>query len=90
MSHHQSYYYLMGCYTFSSAAPFKIQSMTTLPIIHKDLYSLRFNHRKILYPSGIVENHKQYVVACGENDEHIVFVTVDKEKLLKELKEIRT
>ena len=88
MTRHHSYYYFMGCYAFAEVPPFQVKAITPAPILPAELYSLRHNHRKILYPSGLTENDEDFIVACGENDEHIVLVTVDKKKLFRELKEI--
>lgn len=86
---HKACYYLMGCYAFQGEPPFHVKALTPKPILSSNLYSFRHNRRKILYPSGVAENKDQFIVACGENDEHIVIVSIDKSKMIQELKDIQ-
>lgn len=85
-----AYFYLMGCYVFDQKPPFNITAITPKPILPEDLYTFRHNHRKIIYPSGLTETPNEYILACGENDAHIVIVSLNKTRLLKELREPST
>lgn len=84
-------WYIMAAYTFEAKAPYKINKVSSYPIVFEGAYdtpSYR-NDLKVLFPSGfVIENRDQKEiihVSCGENDMGVKIITLDKEALLKSL-----
>jgi predicted GH43/DUF377 family glycosyl hydrolase len=91
-------WYVMGAYTFSATPPFKITSISSDPIMFKDIYHSKHDNgaylsKRVIFPSGFVirkENGKEVIhLSCGENDSCIKVLTLDKNLLLKSLKRIK-
>ena len=91
-------WYSMGAYTFESQPPFRITAISPYPILFPGIYdSVSLNtaeaRKRVIFPTSFVieeKNGKELIhLSCGENDSAIKIVTIDKEILLKSLKEVR-
>lgn len=91
------YWYVLGAYTFEKNAPFKMTRISPYPILFKGIYDTRpcntaEARKKVIFPSGFVQARQSereiFYLSCGENDCAIKILTLDKEALLKSLKQI--
>ncbi len=95
-------YYVMGAITFDATAPFQIRRISKEPIIYKGMYATPItpdmwfyprNHLRVLFPSGAVagieDEREVFYVVCGENDVTIKCVVIDKDNLMKRLKDVQ-
>lgn len=91
-------WYCMGAYTFEATPPFRITGISHYPILFEGIYTTPHMNtadpfKRVLFPcSFVVESKKEgdaIHISCGENDSGVKIVTLDKEKLLKELKRIK-
>ena len=91
-------WYLMGAYTFETTAPYKITRISPHPLLFNGIYEspyLATANRQIrcIYPAGFVvenrEGRELIQLSCGENDSAVKIITLDKEALLKSLKEVK-
>ena len=91
----------MGALTFEAKPPFYIKRISRYPIIFRDCYTAHNecaepwggpNVKYVLFPGGFVtekvNDQGVIVLACGENDRAIRIVTMNKKKLLKNLRKI--
>lgn len=85
------FWYVMGAYTFAAEPPFHLTSMSTHPILFKEIYETPLINtaslnKRVIFPSGFViekkEGREWIYLACGENDAGIKIVVLDKEKLI--------
>jgi predicted GH43/DUF377 family glycosyl hydrolase len=88
-------WYVCGAYTFASSHPFKLSRISPHPILFKGIYdtvhqTLANPRVRALYPTGLIcEKGDLIHVSCGENDSGIKIVTMDKQKLLASLREVK-
>jgi len=87
-------WYVMGAYTFESAPPYRVTSVSSEPIVFKGMYetpavNTAHSKKKAIYPAGIVlgieEGREVIHISCGENDSLNKILTFDKEALIKSL-----
>jgi len=92
--HKEKIWYVMGAYTFEEKAPHKITSVTPYPILFPGIYTSDIlntadPNKFCIFPAGIAVEHKNNKiflhVSCGENDSCIKIVTIDYEKLKKNM-----
>jgi hypothetical protein len=88
-------WYVIAAYTFQSKPPFRTTGISQYPILFQGAYDsppLNTAHPccRVLYPAGFVCDEKDgrelFYLACGENDSAIKILTIDKERLLKNMK----
>lgn len=83
--------YVMGAALIEAHPPFRIKKISPYPIIFKGAYDTPplKSQQTVLFPGGIVEDsvdgREVFQVACGENDNAVKIVTIDKAALLKSL-----
>ncbi|MCB1148822.1 MAG: hypothetical protein KDK48_01540 [Chlamydiia bacterium] len=77
-------FYFLGAYAFEPKPPFRVKSYTPGPISHPDFYTPQ-NRRRVIFPSGIVENNGKLYVAYGENDNTIKVAVIDRKSLLDKM-----
>jgi predicted GH43/DUF377 family glycosyl hydrolase len=83
------WHYFMGAYTFSSEPPFFIKKITPVPIIGKGFYTVSSSEKKVIFPGGHVFCDPYIYVAYGKDDKEIWIATLNKEALLRFMKEVR-
>lgn len=86
----QMWHYFMGAYLFSASPPFKIQKMSSEPIIGRQFYSGRsykpyWKPVKVVFPCGFISDETEIHVAYGRDDHECWIATLDKELLLQSL-----
>lgn len=85
-----SLHYFIGAYTFSSAPPFEVLSMSEKPIIGPGFYSgieypPYWKPVNVVFPCGfLIENDLIYLV-YGRQDHEMYVAKIDKRKLLESL-----
>ncbi|MCY3975091.1 MAG: hypothetical protein OXF02_06095 [Simkaniaceae bacterium] len=93
-----SVWYVMGAYTFEVDPPYRITGISHYPILFKGIYSspplnTAPTHLRNMFPAGFVLGKKggREVIwlSVGENDAATKILTLDKEKVLAGLKEVR-
>jgi len=87
-------WYVMGAYAFERNPPHKITAMTPYPILFPGIYDSKLLNsadasKRVIYPAGIAvekkgKNHLLHV-SCGENDCAIKIVTIDYNRLRKNM-----
>lgn len=92
-----SYWYVMGAYTFEAEPPFRITAMSKEPLLFKGIYqseavNTATPYKFVIFPCGYaIKGYGERTflhLACGENDCAVKIVTIDKDRLLKSMKEI--
>lgn len=92
---HGMRWYVMGAYTFEKDTPHKITSITPYPIVFPGIYDSKLlntadSTKRVIYPAGIAveKKAKNYLlhVSCGENDCAVKIVTIDYNRLRKNMK----
>ncbi len=87
-------WYVMGAYTFNAHPPFNITGISKYPILFKEIYETPFMNtasvgKRVVFPSGFViekqKGRELIHLACGENDCGVKIVTIDKDKLIKNM-----
>jgi predicted GH43/DUF377 family glycosyl hydrolase len=95
---HGMRWYVMGAYTFEKDAPHKITSITPYPIVFPGIYDSQLTNtadasKRVIYPAGIAveKKEKNYLlhVSCGENDCAIKIITIDYNRLKKNMKPLQ-
>lgn len=86
-------HYFMGAYTYSSSPPFEITAISPEPIVGKNFYKGTkykpyWKPIRCIFPCGYVFNDKYIWIAYGRDDHEAWVAKLDKEKLLKSLKEL--
>lgn len=87
-------WYVMGAYTFEATPPFRLTGISPYPILFDGLYDSpqRKQILHAIFPTGFTcenrEGRELIHVSCGENDNGIKILTLDKEALLKSLVKI--
>lgn len=98
----QKDWYVFGALTFEKEPPFRIKKISPYPILFHSMFKAnscpgwwfeRGGYAKnVEYPSGFVEGEengkKVFYLVCGENDRAITFLTIDKMKLLSQLRSV--
>lgn len=87
-----------GAYTFERNAPHKITAITPYPIVFPGIYDSKLINtadasKRVIYPAGIAiekkgKNHLLHV-SCGENDCAVKVVTIDYNRLRKNMTSIQ-
>lgn len=95
---HGMRWYVMGAYTFERNAPHKITAITPYPIVFPGIYDSKLLNtadasKRVIYPAGIAvekkgKNHLLHV-SCGENDCAVKVVTIDYNRLRKNMTSIQ-
>lgn len=87
-------WFSMGAYTFEDKPPFRLTGISKHPILFKGIFDTPLIHtapidKRVIYPGGFVlekQGKRELIhVACGENDCGIKIITIDLEKLKKNL-----
>jgi len=77
--------YLMGAYTFEPTPPFTVCQITSRPLGKITDY-VNANHRKVVFPGGMVIEEEKIHVSWGKNDEQIWITSFDRKKLLSSMR----
>lgn len=92
-------WYVMGAYTFEKEFPHKIKSITPFPILFPGIYQSPLKNtadpsKRVIYPAGLAiekRNDKTFLhVSCGENDSSMKIVTIDFDKLKKNMVSVKS
>lgn len=80
------WHYYMGAYTFSAEPPFEMTKMTSSPIKAEGFYTNSSYYKRVIYPGGFVIAGDLIYLAYGKDDSEIWIATIDKNKLLQQMK----
>jgi predicted GH43/DUF377 family glycosyl hydrolase len=79
----EMWHYFMGAYTFSAEPPFKMTSISEEPADILGFYTYTPYFKRVIYPSGFVEEGSTLYLAYGKNDYEIWIATIDLNELKK-------
>lgn len=83
------WHYFMGAYTFSRSPPFQITKISPQPIVGEDFYTYTPYYKRVIFPGGFVVSGDSIYVAYGKNDCEMWIATLDKNALMKSLKQVK-
>ena len=87
--HLQTSIYTFGAFTFSND-PFAITKYTETPLGFPYFYKPNYNKSKLLFPSDLVKlSEEKALLTLGIGDEKILFLTIDLDALVKEMKPLK-
>lgn len=86
IDHHKPYsrIYYMGAFIFESKPPFNIIAYTKKPISFKDQYKNIDLYYNIIFPMGVIENDKDFLVSAGIQDSKTILFNIDKADLYEQ------
>ncbi len=87
-------HYFMGAYTFDKEPPFAITGISPYPIIDTTFYEgplyQTWKPLRVIFPTGLVIDGNTIWVSYGRQDHEMWVARMDKSKLLKTLKPVKT
>lgn len=70
--------YYVGVLVFDSKPPFAIRAYTEVPITYKDAYADSTPKHQIIFPMGLIERDKDYLISAGIQNGSADLFTIDK------------
>lgn len=79
----EMWHYFMGACTFSNDPPFQMTSISKEAVDILGFYTYTLYEKRVIYPSGLVEDGNTLYLAYGKNDYEVWIATIDLAELKK-------
>ncbi len=87
--HWDLWHYFMGAYTFSASPPFAITKISPAPLMAEGFYTTSSHPKRVIFPGGFAVMDSTIYLAYGKDDAEIWIATLDKEALIRSLRNCR-
>ncbi len=75
------WHYYMGAYTFSAEPPFAMTSISPVPVVGENYYTVSKFEKRVVFPGGVVDCGEHLLVAYGKDDSQVWITKINKEAL---------